>query len=177
VRSSASVGWDDLQTLFTVLVTSAQQRVRITTAYFAPSTDFVELLIEAAQRGVEVDVLLPGPHADKRVCQIASESEYADLTEGGVTVWNFQPSMLHAKICTVDQVVSVVGSSNFNRRSMDHDEEVVMAVIDRDFTAELDADFEDDLKRSRKISLVRWEDRGLAQRAKEKAVRPIRRWL
>ena len=90
--------------------------------------------------------MLPGPGADKRVCQLASESTYAELVDGGVEVWNFQPSMLHAKIMTVDEELSVIGSSNFNRRSMDHDEEIALAILDRDVTATLDLHFDDDLK-------------------------------
>ena len=69
-------------------------------AYFAPDEFFLDRLCAAAQRGVEVDVLLPGPHADKRVCQLASEAAYDQLVCCGVRVWNFQPSMMHAKIMT-----------------------------------------------------------------------------
>jgi cardiolipin synthase len=177
VRGSASIGWDDMQTLFHVVLSSAQERIRLTTAYFAPSQDFVDLLIGQAKNGVQVQVMLPGPGADKRVCQLASESTYAELVDGGVEVWNFQPSMLHAKIMTIDEELSVIGSSNFNRRSMDHDEEIALAILDRDVTATLDLHFDDDLKRSRPIDLERWRARGPAQRTLESAVQPIRRWL
>jgi cardiolipin synthase len=177
VRGSASIGWDDMQTLFHVVLSSAQQRIRLTTAYFAPSQDFVNLLVGRAGDGVQVQLMLPGPGADKRVCQLASESTYAELVDGGVEVWNFQPSMLHAKVLTVDDVLSVIGSSNFNRRSMDHDEEIALAILDRDVTATLDLHFDDDLKRSRPIDLDRWRERGPAQRTLESAVQPIRRWL
>lgn len=177
VRGSASIGWDDMQTLFHVVLSSAQQRIRLTTAYFAPSQDFVDLLVGQATEGVQVQLMLPGPGADKRVCQLASESIYAELVDGGVEVWNFQPSMLHAKILTVDEELSVIGSSNFNRRSMDHDEEIALAILDREVTATLDLHFDDDLKRSRPIDLERWRSRGPAQRTLETAVQPIRRWL
>lgn len=177
VRGSASIGWDDMQTLFHVALSSAQQRIRLTTAYFAPSRDFIDLLIGQAKNGVQVQVMLPGPGADKRVCQLASESIYAELVDGGVEVWNFQPSMLHAKIMTIDEELSVIGSSNFNRRSMDHDEEIALAILDPEVTATLDLHYEDDLKRSRPIDLERWRARGPAQRTLETAVQPIRRWL
>lgn len=177
VRGSASIGWDDMQTLFHVVVASARHRLRITTAYFAPSQDFVDLLVRQADSGVQVQVLLPGPGADKRVCQLASESTFADLVDGGVEVWNFQPSMLHAKVLTVDGVLSVVGSSNFNRRSMDHDEEIALAVLDADVTAVLDGHFDQDLERSVPIDLERWRNRSAPQKAMERVVRPARRWL
>jgi cardiolipin synthase len=176
-RGSASLGWDDMQSAFHVMLGSAQERLRIATAYFAPDDDFLETLCAAAGRGVEVDLLLPGPHADKRVCQLASEAAYARLVDAGIRVWNFQPAMMHAKVMTVDGYASVVGSSNFNRRSLDHDEEVVLIALDPDLTATLDAHLDDDFRRSELIDLSRWEERGVPQRVFEKATKPIRRWL
>ncbi len=177
VRGSASIGWDDMQTLFHVVIASATQRLRLTTAYFAPSQDFVDQLVAKAGGGVQVQVLLPGPGADKRVCQLAQESTYAALVDGGVEVWNFQPSMLHAKIMTVDGTLSVIGSSNFNRRSMNHDEEIALAIFDPTVTATLDDHYDDDLARSRPIDLERWRSRTASQRMLEQAVQPVRRWL
>lgn len=177
VRGSASIGWDDLQSTFRVLLDSAQERLRLATAYFAPDDFFVERLCEAARRGVEVDVLLPGPHADKRVCQLASEATYETLTSCGVRVWNFQPSMMHAKIMCVDGLAAVIGSSNFNRRSLDHDEEVVLVALDTDLTAIFESHFDEDLERSEQIDLTRWRNRGLAQKALEVATTPLRRFF
>ncbi|MEO8329584.1 MAG: phospholipase D-like domain-containing protein [Candidatus Nanopelagicales bacterium] len=177
VRGSASIGWDDMQSLFYVVLKSATSRIRLSTAYFAPSEDFRNLLTDAVDRGVSVDVLLPGPWADKRVCQLSSEAVYSELIDSGVNVWNFQPSMLHTKVLTVDGVLSVIGSSNFNRRSMDHDEEIVAAILDPEVTAILDGYFEEDLKRSVPIDLERWRNRSAGQRALEYASQPIKRWL
>ena len=176
-RGSASLGWDDMQSAFHVMLCSAEERLRIATAYFAPDEDFLETLCAAPARGVEVDLLLPGPHADKRVCQLASEAAYARLVDAGIRVWTFQPSMMHAKVMTVDGYAAVVGSSNFNRRSLDHDEEVVLIALDRDLTKTLDAHLDDDFTRSELIDLTRWENRGVPQRVFESATKPIRRWL
>ena len=177
VRGSASLGWDDLQTTFRVMLDAAQERLRLATAYFAPDDFFLDRLCAAAQRGVEVDVMLPGPHADKRVCQLASEATYASMIDCGIRVWNFQPSMLHEKIMTVDGLAALIGSSNFNRRSLDHDEEVLLCAIDDDVVNQLDADFDDDLRRSVQIDLTRWRQRSTKQRVMEAATKPIRRWL
>jgi len=177
VRGSASLGWDDMQSAFHVLLESAQQRLRLATAYFAPDDDFLDTLCAAPGRGVEVDLLLPGPHADKRVCQLASEAAYARLVDCGVRVWTFQPSMLHAKVMTIDRCAAVVGSSNFNRRSLDHDEEAVLIALDREIAATLDDHLEQDLSRSEQIDLARWRDRSRPQRVLETATKPIRRWL
>ena len=177
VRGSASLGWDDLQSTFRVLLDSAESRLRLATAYFAPDGFFLERLCAAAARGVQVDVLLPGPQADKRVCQLASEATYEQLGAGGVRVWNFQPSMMHAKILTVDGIAAVVGSSNFNRRSLDHDEEIVLVGLERELVDTLDAHFDDDLTRSERIDPQRWRARGPTQRVLETATAPLRRWL
>jgi cardiolipin synthase len=177
VRGSASLGWDDMQSVFHVLLDSAQERLRIATAYFAPDDLFLDTLCAVPRRGVEVDLLLPGPHADKRVCQLASEAAYARLVDCGVRVWSYQPSMMHAKVMTIDGRAAVVGSSNFNRRSLDHDEEVVLVALDSDLTATLDGHLDQDLSRSEQIDLSRWRDRSRPQRVLEAATTPLRRWF
>jgi cardiolipin synthase len=176
-RGSASVGWNDMATVFRVMIESAQDRLRMMTAYFVPDEHFQQLFLDAVERGVEVDIMVPGPHADKRVCQLASESIYSCLVEGGVRIWAFQPSMLHAKVMTVDGVASVIGSANMNRRSMQHDEEVVLSVLDRRVTTRLEADFEADLERCERIEPRRWEDRPLHQKVQERATRVIHHFL
>ena len=121
--------------------------------------------------------VLPGPHADKRVCQLASEATYETLVSCGVRVWNFQPSMMHAKTMCVDGAAAVIGSSNFNRRSLDHDEEVVLVALDTEVAAELEGHFDEDLERSEQIDLTRWRNRGPIQRTLEVATTPLRRFL
>lgn len=177
VRGSASIGWQDMQTLLRVVIESAQTRFRLATAYFAPDAFFIELLCAAARRGVTVEILLPGPHTDKRVCQLAGQHFYEDLLACGVTIYQYQPTMMHAKIITVDGIAALVGSTNFNRRSLDHDEEVMLAVLDQEFTATLDAHFDDDVTKSDRIREGRWQRRSTLQRAREFAVQPIRRFL
>ena len=85
--------------------------------------------------------------------------------------------MMHAKIITVDGIAALIGSTNFNRRSLDHDEEVMLVVLDDEFTATLDEHFDEDLAMSEPIDGTRWKGRSVAQRAREAAVRPIRRFL
>jgi len=177
VRGSASVGWNDMATVFRLMMESAEQRLQMQTAYFVPDASFQQLLLDAVERGVEVDIMVPGPHADKRVCQLASESIYSTLVEGGVRIWAFQPSMLHAKVMTVDGIASVIGSANMNRRSMQLDEEVVLTVLDPRIAARLEADFAADLLRCNRIEPRRWEDRPRHQKAQEAATKAIHRYL
>ena len=176
-RGSASVGWNDMATVFRVMLESATDRVTLQTAYFAPDETFCALLTGAVERGVAVDVLLPGPHADKRVCQLTSESMYEGLVDAGVHIWAFQPSRRHAKIMTVDGLAAVIGSANLNRRSLAHDEEVVLSVFDPAVAKALEADFFDDVARSDLIEPARWVNRPLRQRAQELAAVPLKRWM
>ncbi|MFE3638243.1 phosphatidylserine/phosphatidylglycerophosphate/cardiolipin synthase family protein [Streptomyces cellostaticus] len=177
VRGSASFGWQDMQTLIRVVLTSAQERFRLSTAYFAPDDYFVDLLAATARRGVQVQILLPGPHTDQRACRLAGQHHYQRLLDEGVEIREYQPTMLHTKIITVDSVASLIGSTNFNRRSMEHDEEVMLAVLDEEFTAGLDLDFDADLKCSEPVDPARWRRRPVLQRARELSVAPIRRFL
>ncbi|MEU8463347.1 phospholipase D-like domain-containing protein [Streptomyces sp. NPDC029003] len=177
VRGSAAFGWQDMQTLMRVVLESAEERVRLATAYFAPDDYFVGLLCATARRGVTVEILLPGPHTDKRVCLLAGQHHYEALIASGVRIYQYQPTMMHAKILTMDGVVSLIGSSNFNRRSLDHDEEVMLAVMDIAFTETLDGHYDEDLKASTRIAEARWKRRSLLQRARELSVLPLRHYL
>jgi cardiolipin synthase len=174
VRGASESGCSDISTLFLTLLQLAQERVRIATAYFVPDTQLNERLCAAAERGVEVEILLPGPHADKRFVQLAGQSSYKRLLECGVKIWHFEPSMLHAKIMTVDGVVANIGSANLNARSTELDEEINLVAFDADLVRVLDAQFDEDLRRSKAIVPGRWEDRSLRQRVSERVAGLLR---
>jgi cardiolipin synthase A/B len=174
VRGAAGPGQSDVSTLFRTLLQLAQQRLRITTAYFVPDDDLTDRLCAAADRGVDVQILLPGPHADKRFVQVAAESTFAGLLEHGVSIASFQPSMLHAKIMTVDGIAATIGSANFNARSVSLDDEINLVIIEPGLVKELDEQFDADLTRSVQLDPSRWEHRPLLQRVVEEVVAPLR---
>jgi cardiolipin synthase len=174
VRVASEVGWSDISTLLLALLQLAQDRIRITTAYFVPDDELIECLNAASDRGVTVEVLLPGPHGDKRFVQLAGQAVYERLLEHGVRVWHYQPTMLHAKIMTVDGLVANVGSANFNARSTELDEEINLVALDPDLVRLLDRQFDADLERSEQIQPGRWEDRSLGRRVLEGITKPIR---
>lgn len=174
VRGASETGWADVSTLFLTLMQLAERRLRITTAYFVPDEALCQRLCDAADRGVKVEILLPGPHADKRFVQAGGEASYAELMEHGVELWNFQPSMLHAKVMTVDGLVASVGSANLNARSTELDEEVNLVALDPELVSILDRQFDEDLERSVRIEQARWDERSVGQRAFEKLVTPLR---
>ncbi|HSJ44147.1 MAG TPA: phospholipase D-like domain-containing protein [Euzebyales bacterium] len=169
LRCPAQIGWTDLHTMFGLLIDQAQESIRLTTAYFVPDEQTVARLISAAQRGVDITLLLPGRHADKRVVQLAGEKEFEPLLDAGINIWNYQRSMLHAKVMTVDGCVATVGSGNLDQRSMRLNDECNLILFDRSLTAELDEHFADDLTVSEQLEADRWNGRGPMQRAKEAA--------
>jgi cardiolipin synthase A/B len=177
VRSESETGWSDVDNLFRTLLQLARRRVRIATAYFVPDDELSRRLCDASERGVEVEILVPGPHADKRVVQIAGERSYQGLVEAGVSIWRYQPTMMHAKVMTVDGFVSNIGSANLNPRSVAWDEEVNLVALDPALTALLDQQFDEDLERSERLDPGRWADRSLWRRVGEALVRPVRRWF
>jgi cardiolipin synthase A/B len=177
IRGSAETGASELWRLMLAFVTCAERRVRIATAYFNPDDRLCTALCEAVQRGVEVTILVPGEHHDKRFVQIAAESTYATLLEAGVAICTFDVSMMHAKVITVDGAVATVGSANMNQRSTQFDEEANLVVFDPRIVAELDRHLDDDHRNSTVIDPAAWADRGLWQRATEKATDTVSRWL
>ena len=174
VRGSDGTGWSDIANVLAALLTLAKRRVRITSAYFAPDETFVNLLCDAGQRGVDVEVLLPGTNADQRFVQLAAEAQFEKLLEAGVRVWSYQPTMVHAKIVLVDDLVACVGSANFDRRSMKLNHEVEVVVLDPAVVAVLDGHFDADVEQSVPIDPERWSQRALPQRLAELVVRPLR---
>jgi cardiolipin synthase len=174
VRGASEMGWSDISTLLLALLQLAEERVRITTAYFVPDDELIERLCGASDRGVAVEILLPGPHGDKRFVQLAGQAVYERLLEHDVRIWHFQPSMLHAKVMTVDGLVANIGSANFNARSTELDEEVNLVALDPDVVRVLDRQFDEDLERSEEIEPGRWEDRSLGRRVLEGLTRPLR---
>ncbi len=177
VRSTAEVGDTNVEALYFLAIACARTTLHLTSAYFAPRPAFVEALTEAAQRGVDVRVLVPGPHTDKELVRQAGRSVYEQLLGGGVRIYEFCPTMIHAKTLTIDGRWSSVGSVNFDNRSFQLQDEATLCVCSSEFTGRLDAQFERDLARSSEIDLARWNRRSLRARAGEAITRVARREL
>ena len=174
VRGASEAGASDLSTLLLTLLELAEERIRITTAFFVPDEGLTGRLCSASDRGVSVEILLPGPYGDKRFVQLAGQSVYEELLTHGIRIWHFQPSMLHAKVMTVDRQVASIGSANFNARSIELDEEINLVALDRPLVRLLDDQFDEDLERSEEIDPSRWEERSLARRALVGLTKPLR---
>jgi cardiolipin synthase len=177
IKGTAEPGWNDISMTVRSLIELAEERIRLTTAYFVPDDDLVLRLCRAAQRGVDVQVLLPGPAADKRFVQLAGEAIYHRLLDDGVQICCYQPSMLHAKILTFDGLVTLIGSANFNQRSTSLDEEIDVVAYDGALATALDDDFDDDLAYSERIDPSRWRRRWIGQRVFERGASLLQPWM
>jgi len=153
--------------LFQMLLASAQSSISITTPYFLPDKGLVQELCHAVERGVRLTILVPGRKSDHMLTRSTSRGGYGALLRAGAEVFEYQPSMIHAKILVVDELWAVVGSTNFDNRSFGINDEVNLAVRDRDFAACLEEDMAHDLKESKRVSLEDWTHRPLTDRATE----------
>jgi cardiolipin synthase len=177
VRSSAKVGDTNAEALYYLAIASTRESLHLTAAYFVPRPAFTDALCSAARRGVDVRILVPGPHIDKGFVRVAGRAAYAELLEAGVRIYEFEPTMLHAKSLCVDARWSAVGTVNFDNRSFQLHDEVALCVWDRRFADQLERAFDHDLARSREIEADRWRSRRLRQRAAEAATTVLRREL
>ena len=176
MRSSPKAGGTVVLHLFNAMIAGAGERLWITTAFLAPGKAFVDLLIAAAQRGVDVRLLTNGPNIDKEVVRQVGQRCYGPLLAGGVRIFEYQRTMLHSKVVIADGWANV-GSSNLDHRSMGLDDEVNVAVDDPRVVGELARDFLDDLDASKEFDLDRWRQRSLAKRATESALDLLRQSL
>jgi cardiolipin synthase len=177
VRSSAGVGDSNVEAMYYLAIAAARETLDLTAAYFVPRPAFTEALVDCAQRGVRTRVLVPGANIDKTAVWIAGRAAYDDLVEGGVEIYEYQPTMLHAKTLCVDGCWCAVGSANFDNRSFQLNDEATLCVSSSDFAEQLTAQFERDLEVSERIEDHRWNGRGPLQRAQEAALRVARREL
>ncbi|HET9007802.1 MAG TPA: phospholipase D-like domain-containing protein, partial [Actinomycetes bacterium] len=176
-RSTAEKGATDAEHLFYAAIACAQERIWLTTAYFAPRRAFVEALCEAVGRGVDVRVLTNGPHIDKQVVRQAGHRTYQRMLECGVRIFEYQRTMLHAKVMIVDANWATVGSINFDNRSFALNDELNLSLRDRGVVAGLEKHFLADLDESRELELAAWRSRPVTRRARELASAAVRREL
>jgi cardiolipin synthase A/B len=160
-----------------VAFTAAEKRIWITNSYCTPTSDQVEQLVKAVQRGVDVRLLLPGANNDQPLTKTAGRAAYGRMLEGGVKIFEFQPTMIHEKSMVIDGLFSMFGSSNLDARSSEINEELDVVVYDHRFGREMEATFEADLRQSREYTLEEFKSRPWWERATEWLMLPFRSQL
>jgi cardiolipin synthase len=149
-----------------VAITLAQHSVHLTTGFFVPPPELSAVLQDAARRGVDVSLVLPG-HSDSGASLAAGRATYAPLLRAGVHIYERTGVVLHAKTAVIDGVWSAVGSSNLDWRSVIFNSEVDAIVLGRHFGSEMEALFRADVAASRAIDPARWARRPLWERMEE----------
>jgi cardiolipin synthase len=152
-RSTAS------RALFQTLVEGATASVVIATPYFLPDKAFRAAIRRTARRGVAFVAIVPGSHTDQRWVRLASRRMYGQLLEAGVRIFEYEAGMTHVKALLVDELWAVMGTTNFDNRSFEHNDEVNVAFRDPAVTARVGADLQADLRDSREITLEAWHRR------------------
>ena len=153
--------------LYFVAIQSARHSIHIQNAYFVPDRQIREALIQAARRGVDVRIMVPGRHIDQPLVRMASRLHYGEMLKGGVRIFEYNRTMMHNKDSVVDGIFSIIGSINFDARSMHENAEDSLAFHDRDFGARLEAVFAEDEKHCREITYESWKRRGIELRLAE----------
>jgi cardiolipin synthase len=159
VKSSPSDRSTASRALFQTLVEGATGSVLISTPYFLPDKAFREAIRRTAGRGVAFVAIVPGSHTDQRWVRLASRRMYGQLLEAGVRIFEYEAGMTHVKALLVDELWAVIGTTNFDNRSFEHNDEVNVAFRDRGVTARVASDLEADLKVCKEITLDAWRRR------------------
>lgn len=158
-------------------IAGASKRLYITNSYFVPDQDFRDLLKRAAARGVDVRVLTVSSQTDVKTTWYAGRDRYEELLRGGIRIFEYQPTMLHAKTIVVDGLWGSIGSMNFDNRSMAFNNESNLVVLDSAFGAQMDSVFLDDLRYSTEITLPEFQRRSLVQKMIEMGAASLARLL
>lgn len=167
VISSPADDSHPLRKVFWLSFMAARERLWITNSYFVPDEHIREALKNRARAGVDVRILLPNQHTDAAVVRYAGHKYFEELLAAGVKIYEYQPTMMHAKQMVVDGAWSVVGSANLDVRSKELNQENVLGILDDQFARQLEATFLADLRQAREIRLDAWRRRGYWARIRE----------
>ena len=159
--SSPREGVESMRLMYLLSLAAARKNIRLCSPYFLPGTLMMDGLISARQRGVEVEVILPGPITDTRIVSLASRDRWEPLLKAGVKIYEYQPTMYHTKVMIVDDLWVSVGSANIDSRSFRLNDEANLNVYSATFAAAQNRIFETDRAKSREMSLQEWRNRSL----------------
>ena len=166
--SSPSSGSESMQLMYHLAITAAERSIDLSVAYFVPDELTQKHLMDALARGVRVRFITPGEHTDTETVKAASRATWGPLLQAGALIYEYQPTMYHCKVMIVDQLLVSVGSTNFDNRSFRLNDEANLNVYDAAFAKRQTEVFEDDLKRSRRVTYEEWLNRPLREKAHEK---------
>ena len=176
VLASEPDGEQEIHKSYLLALRSAQKSIHITSAYFVPDPQILQALMEAAQRGVDVKLVLAGVQ-ESGLAYFAGHSFYEDMLASGIKLFHLQLAVLHAKTAVVDGLWSTVGSANIDRRSFLHNYELNIMVYDKAVGTAMEEAFTEDLRLSKQVTAAEWAQRPTMQRVKEWLSSKLEYWL
>jgi cardiolipin synthase A/B len=171
--SSVAGGSESMRLMYLAAITAAEHSIDMEAAYFVPDDLMREELLKARGRGVRIRVLVPGKHIDSETVRIASRRAWGELLDAGIEIYEYQPTMLHCKLLVFDHYMVSIGSTNFDARSFELNDEASLNVYDADFAARMTTVFERDLTLTKSYSSRQWVQRPWSERFAEIVIRPI----
>jgi cardiolipin synthase len=168
--SSPTSGAESMHLMYLLALTAASRSIHLSMAYFVPDDLSVRTLIAALNRGVKIQIIMPGPKGDAGVVRRASRARWGDLLAAGVEMYEYDPTMYHCKVLIVDGLLVSVGSTNFDNRSFSLNDEANLNIYDAQFAREQIEIFQKDLARSKRYTLEEWKHRPLSEKILEQAV-------
>ncbi|WP_323744919.1 cardiolipin synthase [Noviherbaspirillum malthae] len=168
--SSPTGGSESMHLMYLLSIASAQKSILLANSYFVPDELAIDGLVAAARRGVKIRIITPGEHIDTEVVRRASRARWGELLEAGIEIYEYQPTMFHCKIMVVDGFLVSTGSTNFDNRSFRLNDEANLNIYDAKFAEEMTREFNQDLSKSRRITLEQWQTRPLQEKLFEHAM-------
>ncbi len=175
--SSPDGGSESMHLMYLMAIAATRETLDVHASYFVPDELTVRALRMALKRGVRIRVLVPGEHIDSDLVKVSSRALWGDLLQGGAQVHIYQPTMMHVKSLIADGLLVSVGSTNFDVRSFQLNDEASLNVYDRDFAARMTATFENDLKSAKLYTYQEWLDRPWHEKLTETVVLPVKSQL
>lgn len=176
-KSSSTESSESVRLMYLLSIAAARKSIYIANAYFVPDDLSVDTLVRALERGVKVKILLPGTHIDTEPVRRASRARWGKLLEAGAEIYEYRPTMFHCKVMIVDDVWVSVGSTNFDSRSFRLNDEANLNIYDHAFAQRQIDIFEDDLKKSKRITYDAWRKRPLGEKIIENLAALLRSQL
>lgn len=175
--SSPQGGSESMHLMYLLAIAASNETLDIHASYFVPDELTMKALVSALRRGVKIRILVPGEHIDSETVRIASKKLWGELLKHGAEIYEYKPTMMHVKSLIVDKYMVSVGSTNFDVRSFQLNDEASMNVYDADFAVYMTEVFENDLKQAQKYDYNTWKKRPFRQKFMEGVVIPLRSQL
>ncbi|WP_246160100.1 phospholipase D-like domain-containing protein [Aureimonas fodinaquatilis] len=167
VKSSPNGGAKSMHQMLMMAMAGATENIRIAMAYFVPDDVAIAQLLQARERGVEIDIIVPGKQTDMPIVRHGSRHFWGELLEAGIRLHEYQPTMYHPKVLIVDEWWTTIGSTNFDERSFRLNDESNLNVYDGVFAKTQIDLFEADLSLSRQVTLEEWQNRPVWEKTKD----------